>query len=219
MKNAFDPALASRIQHSGNIAVIVIDKVEDAKPLARALLDGGINAIELTFRTPAAAEALSILSKFSDELIAGAGTILTPEQMRQAAEAGAAFAVAPGLNPRVAKAAADLGISYAPGVMTPSEIELGLELGCTLQKFFPAGAIGGLKTITTLAAPYKHLGIRFIPLGGITPETTAEYLKSPLIAACGGSWIAPSKLIAANDWNAIRANAALACRIAAEARA
>ena len=219
MKNAFDPALASRIQRSGNIAVIVIDKVEDAKPLARALLDGGINAIELTFRTPAAAEALSILSKFSDELIAGAGTILTPEQMRQAAEAGAAFAVAPGLNPRVAKAAADLGISYAPGVMTPSEIELGLELGCTLQKFFPAGAIGGLKTITTLAAPYKHLGIRFIPLGGITPETTAEYLKSPLIAACGGSWIAPAKLIAANDWDAIRANAALACRIAAEARA
>ncbi len=219
MKNAFDPALASRIQRSGNIAVIVIDKVEDAKPLAHALLDGGITAIELTFRTPAAAEALSILSKFSDELIAGAGTILTPEQMRQAAEAGAAFAVAPGLNPRVAKAAADLGISYAPGVMTPSEIELGLELGCTLQKFFPAGAIGGLKTITTLAAPYKHLGIRFIPLGGITPETTAEYLKSPLIAACGGSWIAPAKLIAANDWDAIRDNAALACRIAAEARA
>ena len=219
MKPAFDPALAERIRESGNIAVIVIDRAEDARPLARALLDGGIRAIELTFRTPAAAEALSILSSYSSDLIAGAGTILTPEQARQAYEAGAAFAVAPGLNPRVAEAAATLGLSFAPGVMTPSEIERALELGCTLQKFFPAGAIGGLKTITTMAAPYKHLGIRFIPLGGITPETTAEYLKSPLIAACGGSWIAPSKLIAARDWDAIRANAELACRIAAEARA
>lgn len=215
--SAFDSSLASKIQDSGNIAVIVIDKVEDAEPLAKALLDGGIRAVELTFRTAAAAEALARLAKFSSELIVGAGTILTPEQMQQAAKAGAAFAVAPGLNPRVAKAAADLGLSYAPGVMTPSEIELGLELGCTLQKFFPAGALGGLKTITTMAAPYKHLGIRFIPLGGITPETTTEYLKSPLIAACGGSWIAPGKLIAAHDWDAIRANAALACKIAAEA--
>lgn len=218
MNNAFDPALASLIQSTGNIAVIVIENADDAEPLGRALLDGGIRAIELTFRTAAAPEALKRLAAFSSELIVGAGTILTPEQMRQAAQAGAAFAVAPGLNPRVAKAAAELGLSYAPGVMTPSEIELGLELGCTLQKFFPAGVLGGLKTITTMAAPYKHLGVRFIPLGGITPETTAEYLKSPLIAACGGSWIAPSKLIAAHDWDAIRANAALACRVATEAR-
>ncbi len=219
MKNAFDPALASLIQASGNIAVIVIDNVDDAEPLARALLDGGIRAIELTFRTAAAPAALRRLAAFSSELIVGAGTLLTPEQVREASQAGAAFAVAPGLNPRVAKAASELGLSYAPGVMTPSEIELGLELGCSIQKFFPAGPLGGLKTIATLAAPYKHLGIRFIPLGGITPETTAEYLKSPLIAACGGSWIAPGKLISAHDWDAIRANAALACRIAAEARA
>ncbi len=219
MNTAFDPTLAESIRKSGNIAVIVIEKTEDVAPLSRALLDGGIRAIELTFRTPAAPEALKAMASFSSELIVGAGTILTPDQMAQAAAAGAAFAVAPGLNPRVAKAAAELGVSYAPGVMTPSEIEQALELGCTLQKFFPAGVLGGLKTITTMAAPYKHLGIRFIPLGGITPETTAEYLKSPLIAACGGSWIAPAKLIAARDWDAIRANAELACRVAAEARA
>ena len=219
MNTAFDPTLAETIRKSGNIAVIVIENAEDVPPLARALLDGGIRAIELTFRTAAAPAALKAMAAFSDELIVGAGTVLTPGQMREAAEAGAAFAVAPGLNPRVAKAAAELGVSYAPGVMTPSEIEQALELGCILQKFFPAGVLGGLKTITTMAAPYKHLGIRFIPLGGITPETTAEYLRSPLIAACGGSWIAPGKLIAAPDWDAIRANAALASRIAAEARA
>ncbi len=218
MKAAFDPSLCDSISRSGNIAVLVVQDPEDAEPVAKALLDGGVRAIELTFRTAAAPEALRRLVAYSKELIVGAGTILSPEQMEEAARCGAAFAVAPGLNPRVAKAAADLGISYAPGVMTPSEIEQGLELGCTLQKFFPAGVLGGLKTITTMAAPYKHLGVKFIPLGGITPETTAEYLKSPLIAACGGSWIAKDALVKAKDWDGIRKNAELACSIARASR-
>ena len=122
--------------------------------------------------------------------------------------AGAAFAVAPGFNPDVVRAAADLGLPFAPGVMTPSEIEGAYALGCTrILKFFPASVAGGLAGLRTLAAPYKHLGLRFIPLGGLKRENTAEWLADPLVAACGGSWIAPAKLIAAGDWAAITDNA------------
>jgi 2-dehydro-3-deoxyphosphogluconate aldolase/(4S)-4-hydroxy-2-oxoglutarate aldolase len=217
--SAFDPTLAATIQRAGNIAVLVLDDVAKAVPLANALLDGGVQVLELTLRTPAALEALCAVAREVPEMIVGAGTVLTPEQLAQAADAGAAFAVAPGLNPRVVRAAAERGLSFAPGVMTPSEIEQAVELGCTLLKFFPAGALGGLKTLTTMAAPYQHLGLRYIPLGGLTPETTADYLKSKLVAACGGSWIATSDLIAAGDWSRIRDNARRATEIAASARA
>jgi len=216
--SAFDPALAARIRQHANIAVLVLEDAAKAVPLARALYDGGVRVLELTLRTPAALEALRIVVREVPDMITGAGTVLTPEQLEQAADAGAAFAVAPGLNPRVVRAAAARGFSFAPGVMTPSEIEQALELECRVLKFFPAGALGGLKTLTTMAAPYRHLNLDFIPLGGLNPETTADYLKNPLIAACGGSWIATAKQIAAADWDGIRANASLACRIAAEAR-
>lgn len=210
---AFDADLARQIAACGSIAVLVIEDPEQAVPVARALYEGGVTAIELTFRTAGAADALRRMAREFPELAIGAGTILTPAQAALAKEAGAKFVVAPGLNPAVAKECAALGVSYAPGVMTPSEIEQAIALGCNILKFFPAGVLGGLKTLTTMAAPYKHLGLRYIPLGGITPETTAEYLKSPLIAACGGSWIAPGKLIAVHDYAGIRANAALAASL------
>lgn len=215
---AFDPTLAATIQRAGNIAVLVLEDAAKAVPLANALLDGGVQVLELTLRTPAALDALRTIVREVPEMVVGAGTVLTPEQLAQAADAGAAFAVAPGLNPRVVRAAAERGLNFAPGVMTPSEIEQAVELDCKLLKFFPAGAIGGLKTLTTMAAPYKHLGLRYIPLGGLTPETTAEYLKSNLIAACGGSWIATAEAIAAADWSRIRDNARRATEIAAAAR-
>lgn len=215
---AFDPTLAATIQRSGNIAVLVLEDAGKAVPLANALLDGGVQVLELTLRTPAALDALRMVAREVPEMVVGAGTVLTPEQLAQAADAGAAFAVAPGLNPRVVKAAAERGLSFAPGVMTPSEIEQAVELGCTLLKFFPAGVLGGLKGLTTMAAPYQHLGLRYIPLGGLTPETTADYLKSKLVAACGGSWIATADLIAAGDWDRIRDNARRATQIAAAAR-
>lgn len=215
---AFDPTLAASIQRAGNIAVLVLEDAAKAVPLANALLDGGVQVLELTLRTPAALDALRAVAREVPEMIVGAGTVLSPEQLAQAADAGAAFAVAPGLNPRIVRAAAERGLSFAPGIMTPSEIEQAVELGCTLLKFFPAGALGGLKTLTTMAAPYQHLGLRYIPLGGLTPETTADYLKSKLVSACGGSWIATSELIAASDWTRIRDNARRATEIAAACR-
>lgn len=214
MNTVFDPKLQQAVSACGNIAVVVIDDADKAVPLARALLAGGVSVMELTFRTDAALEAVRRVVAEVPEMIVSAGTILTVDQLRAAKDAGAAFAVAPGFNPRIVQAAIDMGLSYAPGVMTPSEIEGAVELGCRLLKFFPASVVGGIKAIETLVAPYKHLGLRYIPLGGLKPENTADYLASPIIAACGGSWIAPGKLIAASDWAAITANAAKATEIA-----
>ncbi|MGI5869826.1 MAG: bifunctional 4-hydroxy-2-oxoglutarate aldolase/2-dehydro-3-deoxy-phosphogluconate aldolase [Kiritimatiellia bacterium] len=217
--NVFNPALEQKIAASGNIAVVVIDDAKNAVSLARALLAGGVDVMELTLRTPAALDAIRAVVGEVEGMQVGAGTVLTPTQLRQAADAGAAFAVAPGFNPRVVAAARDIGLSFAPGVMTPSEIEGALELGCRLLKYFPAGVVGGLAGLKSLAAPYAHLGIRFIPLGGLTPETTGDYFASPLVAACGGSWIAPARQIAAADWDGIRDNAARATAIMKTARA
>ena len=217
--NVFDQTLAKKISDCGNIAVVVIEDADKAVKLAKTLLEVGVNVMELTLRTPAALEALKKVATAVPEMIVGAGTVLTTEQLKQSHDAGAAFAVAPGFNSRIVAAATDMKFSFAPGVMTPSEIEGAVEMGCRLLKFFPAGAMGGFKGIKTLVAPYHHLGLKYIPLGGLTPETTAEYLSSPIIAACGGSWIAPGKLINASDWDTIRENAAAATKIAKAARA
>ena len=212
-------AIVEKVVRAGNLAVVVIDDAANAVPLARALLAGGVTAMELTFRTPAAAEALRRVAAEVPEMLVSAGTILTIEQLRTAQDNGAAFAVAPGFNPRIVQAAAELGMPFAPGVMTPSEIENAYALGCNrLMKFFPASVAGGLSGLKTLAAPYRHLGLRFMPLGGLKPENTAEWLTEPLVAACGGSWIAPAKLITAKDWSAIAQNARLATRLLNEVR-
>lgn len=216
--SVFNEELAAKVSECGNIAVVVLDDPSKALALADALLEGGVKVMELTLRTPAALEAIAEVAAKRPEMIVGAGTVLTLDQLAAAKAAGAAFAVAPGFNPRIVSAAKDMGFSFAPGVMTPSEIEGAVELGCKLLKFFPAGAIGGLKAIKTLVAPYNHLGLKYIPLGGLNPETTEEYLASPLIAACGGSWIAPSKLINADDWATIKANAALATELVKKIR-
>ena len=212
--NIFDPKLQAVIQTAGNIAVVVVDDAAKAAPLAQALYEGGVRIMELTLRTPAAISAIEIVTQEFSEMIVGAGTVLSPVQLRQARDAGAAFAVAPGFNPRVVTAAFETGLSFAPGVMTPSELEGAVEMGCTLLKFFPAGTLGGVKALTAIAAPYLHLDLRYIPLGGITADTTADYLKLPIVAACGGSWIATPELIRNGDWDAIRANATTATEIA-----
>ncbi len=215
---AFDPTLAQRIRDAANIAVLILDDAEKAVPLAEALLAGGVTVMELTLRTPAALIALARIAREVPQMTVGAGTVLTPEQARQAQEAGAAFAVAPGLNPRVVEAARALGLSFAPGIMTPSEIERAIELDCRLLKFFPAETCGGLSALATLAAPYLHLKLQFIPLGGLKPDNTRAYLQSPLIAACGGSWLCTRELIASSNWAGVRANAETATRLAREAR-
>lgn len=214
----FPEALVERMARCGNVAVAVVEDPKAAVPLARALLAGGVGTIELTFRTPRALEALRSIVTEVPEMLVGAGTVLTRDQLRDAAAAGAAFAVAPGFNPDIVRAAADIGLPFAPGVMTPSEIEGAYALGCTrLLKFFPASVAGGLSGLRTLAAPYRHLGLRFLPLGGLKRENTAEWLSEPLVAACGGSWIAPASLIEKGDWEGVRRNAAAAAEAAAAA--
>jgi 2-dehydro-3-deoxyphosphogluconate aldolase/(4S)-4-hydroxy-2-oxoglutarate aldolase len=211
----FDQALADQISASGIVAVLVVDDAADAVPLARALLDGGVEVMELTLRTAAALDALKAIRSEVPQMLAGIGTILSPEQLRAAREAGAAFGVAPGCNPRVLAAARDEGFPFAPGITTPTDIEAALEHGCRLLKFFPAEQLGGLPYLRAMAAPYAHLGVRYVPLGGLTAANAGTYLRDPLIAAIGGSWIAPRDLIKAGDWAGIRSNARAAAELVA----
>lgn len=216
--NAFDPALAARIREMGVVAVLVVERAEDGPPLARALLDGGVGAMELTLRTPAALDALRRIRTEVPEMLAGVGTILTPEQVEAAREAGAAFGVSPGTNPRVLEAAVRVGLSFAPGVATPSDIERALEHGCTLLKLFPAEPLGGIAYLRPMTAPYAHLGVKFIPLGGLTQGNVTQWLAEPLVLAVGGSWLAPKEAIRARDWEAIRALAEAARTAVAQTR-
>lgn len=203
----FPDPLHARLHRTGIIAVLVIDEPSDAVPLTRALLAGGVDCMELTLRTPAAMDALRRVRAEVPEMLAGVGTILTPQQVNEVAAAGAHFGVAPGCNPRILAEATRIGLPFAPGICTPSDIELALEAGCRLLKFFPAEPTGGLAYLRGMAAPYAHLGIRFIPLGGIDPTNAERYLKEPLIHALGGSWLAPRDLIKSHDWSTITAHA------------
>lgn len=203
MTPAFAPALIQRIEKCGIIAVLVVDRVEDAVPLARALLAGGVDVMELTLRTPAAMDALRAIRDAVPEMVAGVGTILTPEQVVEAASAGAAFGVAPGLNRRVVEAARDAGLSFGPGVLTPSEIEQAIELDCKLLKFFPAEPSGGLTYLRAIVSPFAHLGLKFIPLGGLDAGNMAAFFADPNVAALGGSWLAPRNLIRSGKWDEI----------------
>lgn len=203
MTAAFAPALIQRIEKCGIIAVLVVDRVEDAVPLARALLAGGVDVMELTLRTPAAMDALRAIRDAVPEMVAGVGTILTPEQVREAASAGAAFGVAPGLNRRVVEAARDAGLSFGPGVLTPSEIEQAIELDCKLLKLFPAEPSGGLTYLRAIVSPFAHLGLKFIPLGGLDAGNMAAFFADPNVAALGGSWLAPRNLIRSGKWDEI----------------
>jgi 2-dehydro-3-deoxyphosphogluconate aldolase/(4S)-4-hydroxy-2-oxoglutarate aldolase len=204
MKTQFSREILQRIEHCGVIAVLVIDAVKDAVPLARALVDGGIDVMELTLRTPVALDALVAIRAEVPDMLAGIGTILTPEQVQRAHAAGAAFGVAPGTNRRVIEAARGVSLPFAPGIATPSDLELALELGCPEVKFFPAEPCGGLEYLRSISAPYLHLGVRFIPLGGVKLENVGAYLIDPLVLAVGGSWLAPRNLVQAGDWLSIR---------------
>src|SRR5690606_7036379 len=151
-----------------------------AVPVAEALLAGGVNAMELTLRTPAALSALRRIRKAVPDMLTGIGTILTPAQVREAFDSGAAFGVAPGMNPKVVEAAIDAGLPFAPGICTPSDIARAVEFDRKWLKFFPAEPLGGLKYLETIAAPYRHLGLKYIPLGGLNPSNCAHWLSSPL---------------------------------------
>lgn len=208
MTPAFDPTLAATVEKAGIVAVLVIDDANDAVPLARALLAGGVNVMELTLRTPAALDALREIKANVPEMLAGVGTILTTTQVDAVVAAGAAFGVAPGCNPRILDAARAAGLSFAPGVSTATDIEIAVENGCKVLKLFPSEPLGGLAYLKAVAAPYAHLGLKYIPLGGVNAKNMATYLSEPLIAALGGSWLAPRDLVKAANWDAITALAA-----------
>lgn len=218
MKSQFPGEMLQRIDSCGVIAVIVIDQPQHAVPLAKALLAGGISAIELTLRTPAAIDAIQAIAAEVPEVLIGAGTILTPEQADDVSAAGAVFGVAPGLNRRVVEHCQEVDLPFAPGIVTPSDIELAVELGCRELKFFPAEPSGGIAYLNSMAAPYAHLDLQFIPLGGLDANNMTSYLSSPLVPAIGGSWIAPRKLIQQEAWAEITKNAAEASRIVAAIR-
>lgn len=218
MKPAFDLALAHRIETTGIIAVLVIDRVEDAVPLARALISGGVDVMELTLRTHVAFDALKAIKSAVPAMVAGVGTVLRADQVESAVEAGAEFGVAPGFNPRVVEAASAANFPFAPGIATPSEIEAAVEHGCKLLKFFPAETSGGLASLRAMTAPFSHLGLRFVPLGGLNATNIGPYLADPSIAALGGSWLAPRDLVQAGAWDHITSLAAEAVQIIKAAR-
>jgi len=193
--------------HSKLIAVLVVDHLEAAIPLAESLLAGGVTAMEITLRTPIALEVAQKIRESVPEMTVGIGTVLEADQVDAAVEAGAHFAVSPGVNTEVIRHAQAKDLPFGPGVMTPTEIDTAIREGCRLLKFFPSESSGGLPHLKNIAAPYLHLGLKFIPLGGITVRNLATYLESDLIAAVGGSWLAPRDVIAAGNWKEIEANA------------
>jgi len=204
---AFSESLQTELYRKGVIAVLMLDSVEDAVPVAQALLAGGVSSMELTLRTPVAMEALRRLRAEVPDMMIGVGTILTPQQVAEVKDAGAAFGVAPGMNPRVVAEAQRLGLPFAPGVCTPTDIELALEKGCKLMKFFPSEPSGGLAYLRAISAPFAHLGVKYIPLGGVGAANAELYLNEPVVQALGGSWLAPRELIQKGDWQRITQNA------------
>ena len=195
--------MLDRIIRSRIVPVVVVDDEDSAEAVAGALLAGGLDVMEVTFRTVAAARAIRRIAGKYPEILLGAGTLLERDQVLRARDAGAVFGLAPGLNPRIVEAAADCGLAFAPGVMTPGEVERALELGCKLLKFFPAGVAGGMAMLKALAGPYAHTGVKFIPTGGVTADNLSDYLKSPMVAAIGGSWMVDKALVVAGRWDEI----------------
>jgi 2-dehydro-3-deoxyphosphogluconate aldolase/(4S)-4-hydroxy-2-oxoglutarate aldolase len=213
-----DDELCNKMYRSGVIAVLVIDEVKDAVPLARALLEGGVDIMELTLRTPAAVDALQEIKNHVPDMMVGIGTVLTPDQVRQIKKLGAAFGVAPGLNPNVVKAAQEEGLPFSPGIVTPSDIECAIELGCNVLKYFPAEPAGGLTYLKSMANPYNHLGLKYVPLGGLNQDNFKAYLEFPPILAVGGSWIAKRDVIRKNELKTITENAHRASQVVKQLR-
>ena len=178
--------------------VVVVERVADAVPIARALVEGGLPAIELTLRTPVALDAIRAIADEVPDILVGAGTIVTPDQAEQARAAGARFLVSPGSTPTLLGAMGDTGLPFLPGVATVSEALAVLERGITEMKFFPAEASGGAAFLKAISSPVP--AARFCPTGGITADSAASYLALPNVGCVGGSWLTPSDAVDAGDW-------------------
>ena len=208
--------IVQQIGQTGIIAIIVIDKAQDAIPLGEAFLDGGLFCVEVTFRTAAAAEAIHNLTTTYPEMLVGAGTILTIEQAAAAAAAGAKYMLSPGYDEAILDWCQARQILFIPGVMTPSEILRGYNKGVSLLKFFPAAAAGGPKAIQAIAGPLPE--VKLLPTGGINTNNLADYLRLSLVHACGGSWLATRQQIAQQQFAQISQQAAEAVTIVQNSR-
>ena len=208
--------ILKQIEETGIVPVVVLNDAKDAEPLAQALCDGGLPCAEVTFRTDAAEESIGIMTEKFPDMLIGAGTVLTTEQVDRAVAAGAEFIVSPGLNPKVVKYCVDKGILIIPGCANPSDVEQAIEYGLEAFKFFPAEQAGGLAYIKAIAAPY--VSMKFMPTGGINPDNVKAYLAYDRILACGGSWMVKSGFINAGEFDKIKAMVEEAVEIVKESR-
>jgi len=188
-------------EHTTVLPVLTIERLEDALPLAGALVRGGLTVLEVTFRTEAAAPAIAAIAREVPDAVVGAGTLLRPNDITQALEAGAKFLVSPGMVPELVATGLATDVPYLPGVATASEVMMARGLGCSLLKFFPAAAIGGPAALAAFAPVFR--GVAFCPTGGITEETALSYLRLPNVPMVGGAWMVPAAAIAERDWSRI----------------
>jgi 2-dehydro-3-deoxyphosphogluconate aldolase/(4S)-4-hydroxy-2-oxoglutarate aldolase len=189
-----------RILKKRVMPAVVIHDADDALPLAEAMLRASLDVVEITFRTAAAEEAIRRIAAKHPEMLIGAGTVLSMDQLARAADAGCRFTVAPGFRAELVTAARDRRLLHIPGVVTPTEVEDAMAAGCKLLKFFPADAMGGARTLKALAGPYGHTGVKFMPTGGIHAANAGEFLAMPIVGAVGGSWMVAEKLIRERNW-------------------
>lgn len=195
------------------VPVLVLEEENSGLKMCELLLECGLPAAEITFRTAAAAGIIAKAADRFPDLYLGAGTVLNCADLHRAFDSGARFAVAPGFNPAVVAEAVRCGFPFAPGVCTPSEIEQAMALGCRFLKFFPAEAAGGVTMLKSLVAPYRHLGVRFMPTGGVSAANVKDYLALKEVAAVGGTWLGKADLIAAGEWEKIRATVKAAAEL------
>ncbi len=208
--------ITENLNRLGIVPVVSIPEARLAEPLAESLMAGGLPCAEITFRTAAAADSLAAIARRFPDLLLGAGTVLSTDQVDRALDAGAQFIVSPGTNPRVVEHCLKRAVTIFPGVCTPTEIEAALTLGVDLLKFFPAEPMGGVKYLQAICAPYRH--VRFIPTGGIDTANIGNYLGLPQVVACGGSWMVKPELMLTGRFEAIRDLAAEAVRLVDQIR-
>lgn len=195
--------ILTRLSNAGVVPVVVLDNVQNAIPTAKAMVAGGIDVMEITFRTAAAPEAIRAVAENCPEMLVGAGTILNLEQAKLAVKMGAKFIVSPGFDEEVVRWCVENGIAVTPGCVTPTEIMAAIKCGLKVVKFFPANVYGGLNAMKNLSAPFG--GIKFLPTGGVNAGNLREYLDAPFIHAVGGSWVCPKAEIAAGNFDKITA--------------
>lgn len=208
--------IMKKLGAAGIVPVVVLDDAKDAVPTAKALLAGGVDVMEITFRTAAAADSIKAVRESCPDMLVGAGTVVTLDQCRKALECGAKFIVSPGFDEEVVRWCVERGVAVTPGCVTPTEIMAAMKLGLNVVKFFPAGVYGGLTAMKALSAPFG--GVKFIPTGGVDAKNLKEYLQAPFVHAVGGSWLCPKKEIAAGSFDAVTALCREASTIVREVR-